>query len=256
MMTRRLLLPAVLVILPHIASAQSAGPRWQIGVKGGVQTGGRALGDHFEFEQNVETGTTDVRYPVKSGALVDGSLGIRLFRHIGFGVAVSRMSSNGTAHVDAAIPHPLVFNQLRQVSGDVSNVTRTATSIHLDVLVTTALSERLGLQLSVGPTLIKREQEAVIAVQAEEQFPFDTATFGGATTRRVRGSATGVHVGADLTWMVTRRVGLGGLVRYVNGKVDLDVPVDPATAIGTATTRRLRLEAGGVQAGAGLRVRF
>ena len=79
----------------------------------------------------------------------------------------------------------------------------------------------------------------------DETYPFDTATFRSATTRRSKASVTGFNAGADLQWMFGRHIGLGGMVRFTRGSVDLT----------TENDRRISVRAGGVQAG-GLRIGF
>jgi hypothetical protein len=55
----------------------------------------------------------------------------------------------------------------------------------------------------------------------------------------------GGHVGVDATFMLTPRFGLGLLVRFVGGSVDIST--------GTAI---VSLDTGGFQGGGGIRVRF
>jgi hypothetical protein len=57
---------------------------------------------------------------------------------------------------------------------------------------------------------------------------------------------TGFNAGADLRWMFSRNVGLGGMVRFIRGSVDLE----------TENNRRILVRAGGLQAGGGIRIGF
>ena len=57
---------------------------------------------------------------------------------------------------------------------------------------------------------------------------------------------TGFNAGADLRWMFSRNIGVGGMVRYIRGSVDLD-----------DRGRSPNLGAGGwLQVGGGLRIGF
>ena len=76
---------------------------------------------------------------------------------------------------------------------------------------------------------------------ATESYPYDTAMFARSEIVRENASKTGFHGGADLTWKLGLRWGVGGLLRYSK----VSVPF-----------ARQSVDAGGLQAGGGLRVRF
>jgi len=229
------------------ASAQTTGwGRGYISLNGATQPANSALSEHFEFERNAETATADVHYPSKAGVIVDGGAGIRLWKQIGVGVAVSYFSSSGSAAIDASIPHPFVFGQPRQVSGEEGAITRAETGTHLQVLYFVPTNGRLRFVLSAGPSMLGLEQEVVTEVHYSETYPYDTATFSRATTKLATGSAVGFNVGADVQWMFGRRIGLGALVRFTRARIDIDV----------AGGRTLAVDTGGVQAGGGIRIAF
>jgi hypothetical protein len=241
---------AATLTITSTASAQTrglAGPtRVTIGISGGVQGGSTSLSEHFSFPRDQETETVDVKYPTKVGALVDVSAGVRAWKALGFGVAVSRVSSNGSAQVDASVPHPFQFNQPRLISGTEDGVVHGETGVHLQVQYLVPASSNVHVVLSAGPSWMNVEQEAVTDVTVSQSYPFDTAAFGGAVTKILKKSAQGFHAGVDIAWMFSRSAGIGGLVRYTRADVDLNV----------AEGRTLAVKAGGVQGGIGLRVRF
>jgi hypothetical protein len=233
--------------------------RVYVAINAAAQAGSKSLSDRFEFEENAERGTAEIRSPGTIAIVFEGGAGIRVWKKIGAGVAVSRATRNDAVHVEAAIPHPFVFGQQRQVEGDFGRVTREETSVHLQLLYMIERSRRLRLVLSAGPSLINVAQEVVNRVQYDETFPFDAATFRSATTVRAKDSVTGFNAGADVMWMFARKIGVGGGLRFARGRVGLTAPI--AGPGGTSftnppTSRQLRLDAGGVQAGAGIRVLF
>jgi hypothetical protein len=241
-------LAAAALIFPGIvtrADAQSE-PRFVVGVSGGVQGTAPTVSDHFEFERNVETATVDVRYPTKIQALIDAGIGVRLWKHLGVGVAVSNATRSGSAEVDAQIPHPLAFLQPRTVEGRQGGIDTTETDVHVQVLYAVQASPRITLTLSAGPSIVRLEQELVNGVTYDDTYPFDVATFGSAQSRRAKASAAGFNAGADIRWMFSRSIGLGGLVRYARATVDLT----------TSDNRTLAVRAGGVQGGVGIRIVF
>jgi hypothetical protein len=237
---------ALAILLSAPAAAQTPAPRGFVSVNAGIQAAGSDAADHFEFERNVEIATVDVTYPMKAAVLFEGGVGIRIWKRLGVGIAGSRTTLNGSAHVDASIPHPLQFDQPRSVSGDQRAVTRAETAAHLQLLYIVPSSGRWTITLAAGPSMINVDQEIVTDVLYDETFPYDVATFRSATTRRVKASGTGFNAGADLRWMFSRTIGAGALLRFTRADMDLE----------PAAGRRLAVRAGGVQVGGGLRVVF
>jgi hypothetical protein len=237
---------AALLALTTPASAQARAERFVMSLNAGLQTSASGrLSDHFEFESNAETAAGDVRYPLQPGVLFDAGVGLRVWKNLGAGVAVSRATGEGSAQVDAQIPHPFQFQQPRAVSGEQSGITHAETGVHLQLQYSIATGSRFTLVLSGGPSWLNVEQEVVIAVLYDEDYPYDEAAFRSATTRRSKASVTGLNAGVDLRWM-PGRVGLGGLVRFTRGSVDLV----------TENDRRIPVKAGGVQGAIGIRVEF
>jgi hypothetical protein len=240
-----LLSSALLLAVCHPAAGQTPA-RWFVGVNGGAQSAPQSMSDHFEFQQNVETATADVQYPGKTGAIFDVGVGVRLWRELGAGIAVSSSSNEGAANVAAKIPHPFFFNRPRSISGDVNGVTRSETGVHIHARYSVAFSSRLLLTLSAGPSIISVEQDLASDVQYDEAFPYDTATFRTSAVRSSKATGAGFNVGVDVTWMFSRHLGVGGFARGTHATVDLE----------TADKRRIPVDAGGAQGGAGLRLAF
>ena len=237
----------IIVALAAPASAQYRTPHDRyIAVNAASQPGSPALSDHFEFERNVETATADVHYPSKAGVGIDAGAGIRLWKRFGAGLSVSYLSSTGSASIDASIPHPFLFEHRRVINGTDDSITRTETGAHAQFLYFVPGRGKLRLVLSGGPSWLRLEQEFVTDVHYSESYPYDTATFTRATATSAKGSAIGFNVGADVRWMFTRQLAVGALVRLTRAQVDIDL----------ATGRTLQVDAGGVQAGGGIRFLF
>ncbi len=118
--------------------------------------------------------------------------------------------------------------------------------MHVQVQISVPMASRLTLVLSGGPSRLNVEQEIVTDVLYDQEYPFDVATFRSATTRRSKASVTGFNVGGDLRWMFSRNIGVGGMVRYIRGSVDLE----------TQNDRQISVRAGGLQAAGGIRIGF
>ncbi len=230
------------------AAAQSTSERFWVGVSGGVQGTSNGFSDSFTFAsqfQDPESSTASVDYPVKGGPLVDGSFVVRLWKGFGVGVAVSQFSKGGSAAVTASVPHPFQFNQFRSIEGSTST-TRNELGIHLQFAYLVPLASHVRLIAFAGPSRISVEQTFVTDVQYTQAFPFDAATFSRATTRLSSASAAGFNGGADVIWMFARRFGVGGLVQYSAAKVRQDL----------GNNRSITVDAGGIQAGGGVRMVF
>ena len=88
---RTLLLSFALAL--SVAASATAQTTWServhISVNGAFQSTTNDFADRFEFERYLETGSTDVDYPVQGGFIFDAGAGYRLWKNLGVGVSVS-----------------------------------------------------------------------------------------------------------------------------------------------------------------------
>ncbi len=185
-------------------------------------------------------------YPSKAGIGAGGEAAVRVWKRVGAGLAVSYVANTGSASIAASIPHPFVFGHPRSISGQEGAVDRAETAAHVQVLYFFPARGKLRVTASAGPTLVSLQQDIVTAVHYAEAYPYDTALYTRATTTQAKGSAVGFNAGADIQWMLTRRTGIGALVRVTRARVHIDA----------AAGRTVAVETGGVQVGGGLRVWF
>lgn len=228
------------------AFAQTWPERVHVSVNGAFQPTSNDFSDRFTFEENLETGSTDVDYRVEGGVVFDIGGGVRLFGNLGAGVAVSYFSKSGTGATRSSFPHPFFFNRPREVAGDATNLARTETAVHVQAMYLVNTGGKLRLILSAGPSFLTVKQDIVTEVLIAESFPFDEATFSSARHEEAKGSKVTFNVGADVMWMFVPRFGVGGLVRFSRGSVDLDGPGG----------RTIPVDAGGVYTGGGVRLLF
>jgi hypothetical protein len=221
-------------------------PRVTISVNGGYQAAEHPLTDRLRFDVNRETGTTTARYPGDAGLVVDAGVAVGLWRQFGVGVAVSRLAFDETSTTESDIPHPFFFNTPRHIEADVNGLRRTELGVHADVVYRGPLSPTIAIALFAGPSFMRTERDTITAIEYDESFPFDVATFRRGATRRSDASGVTFNAGADVSWMVTRHVGVGGMARFAEATVDLD--------LGESRTQRVTV--GGFTAGAGVRIAF
>ncbi len=227
---------ALLVAAP--VGAQTWPERVLLSVNGAFQATSNDVSDRFEFERDLETGSTDVDYRVQGGFVFDAGAGVRLWKNLAAGVSVSYFTRDVAAGTTSSFPHPFFFNRPRDVTGDAAGVNRSETAVHVQAMYLVNPGGRLRLVLSGGPSFFGVQQDLVTEVTITESYPFDTAAFASATTSREQGSAVTFNAGADVMWMLTTRFGVGGLVRYAHATVDLDAPGNRTIAGGRR--RRVR----------------
>jgi hypothetical protein len=246
---RRMFTAAFLIALLSATTASAQDPQWTerfwIGVGGGAQFGGTGFDDTFEAPLYAETERVTVDYPVTTGPVIDVRGGYRVWKHFTIGLGVTRYSQRTDAHVDARLPHPFFDNQLREIEGTTSTL-RGETTAHVLFGWMLPLSDRFRVMLTAGPSFFNVEHTLVTGVEFSETYPYDTAAFTVASTRRPARSATGFNAGADVTWMFSTRVGAGALVQVSTARAR----VSPAEG------RSIVVDAGGVQASGGLRLFF
>ena len=241
---RLLLLSAAAMAGAATAVEAQPQPRVLLLVNGGFQASSTTFRDSFTFTANQETGTSDVSYPVAAAPVFEGGAAIRLWKGLAIGGVVTRFSGDNTVDATSRVPHPLFFEQHREVSGEAPGVRREETAVHIQAQYRFPVG-RLHLVLAGGPSVFHVRQDIVHEVKYTEQYPYDVAEFAGITSGRVSARKNGFNVGVDAQWMFTRHVGAGGLVRLA--RADVDLAVDGRT---------ISLEAGGTQVAAGLRLAF
>jgi hypothetical protein len=231
---------------PAIASAQDVDSRFRIGVSGGIQTKGDTVSQNFTVTKNVEPATIAAQAPLDQAPMFDVGGWVRLFGRVGAGVAFSRISRSADATIDARIPHPFYFQQLRPINGTQGGVDEQETAVHIDLVVLAAATPTLEVSVFVGPTAFSATQDLVTDVSYTESYPFDTAAFSSAALAQQSESKVGFNAGADVTWTFSEHAGVGGLFRFSRA----------AVTYSAGAGNDVSVDLGGFQAAAGLRIRF
>ena len=238
----RVLCLAVLAVLVSAVPvlAQSSG-RFTAGISFGAQTRSGDFTQRLTPTIYDETATVDIAQSYESGGLFDIGGEALIFGDLGVGIHFTRTAGDGTAAIAAQIPDELFFDRLRAATTTADGLDHSENAVHLQVLYRFAASPKLDVTVGLGPTFFSVKQELVNSVDVVEPAPSITPQVVEASD-----SPVGVNVGADITYMVTDRVGAGVLLRYATGSADLTTPGGGAVS----------LDAGGFQFAAGVRVRF
>lgn len=227
----------VLVAVP--ASAQSG--RVTASINFGVQGGSGDFTQRLTPSIYDETAEIEIAQNYENGPLFDIGADVLIFGNLGAGLSYSRTSGDGVAAVAARIPDPLFFDRLRGATASVDGLEHSEGAVHLKVFYRFAATPKIDVSVGVGPTFFSVKQQLIDAVDVAEPTPTIAAR-----VVEVSDSPVGVNFGADATYLVTKTVGAGVLLRYATGSADMVTP----------NGNSVSLDAGGFQFAAGLRVRF
>jgi Outer membrane protein beta-barrel domain len=205
-----------------------------VDLNAGIASKPDALTTATTFALFGENGSAATRIESGTSAMFDVRLGYMVTPRIGVAAAVSGGRSDITGATTASVPSPIRFASPTIVSLDAGSASRREIGLHLQLVYGLPLSDTVTLSIAGGPSIVHLQQGV----------PNVSVTGGTPTAVSVNesGSGLGGNVGADLSARFSAHYGVGVFFRYVGASIDL-----PSASGVTA---------GGVQAGAGLRIRF
>ena len=210
-----------------------------VNVTGGAQAASRSLETETSFDLYDEKAIVLSSQDVKGGAFFDISAGYKVWRNLALGLGYSRAGSKTDASIAASIPDPRVHDQPRPISASATDLKHTENVVHLMGVWMVPMTDKIDVGISAGPSIFMVKQDVPGAFTVTEPGP--SVTNAAAVT--LDKTIVGIHFGVDVTYLVTKRVGVGGLARYTRGSADLEGASD-------------RLGVGGFQIGGGVRLRF
>jgi hypothetical protein len=219
-----------------------------VNVNGGVQGGSDefALSSTFPFHD--ETATIASTHETGGSGGFDLSAGARVWRNLAVSLGYSRFTASTDASIAASAPHELLTNTFRSATLDVADLDHKQSAVHLSAVWVVPVTDKIDIALMAGPSFFSLSQQIARSATIEEVAPpddpisFDQIRLSNATIEEESERAVGGHVGVDFTYLVTRRIGAGILLRWAGASVDLPTVSDA--------------KVGGFQFGAGARVRF
>jgi hypothetical protein len=255
-MHHRVLAVAVCLLLAasvRDASAQAGQPwtdRGYANLNIGFESTSGTLNDATTFTLYEENGTKTVEAGTDSGSIIDLSAGSRVWRNVSVGIGYHRGSTSGEAAGTVVVPHPIFFNNHRNAAFAASDLERTEQAVHIQFGYMLPLSDKMDVHVFFGPSFFRVKQDVVSDVNFNEVgAPFTSVNATPVVAER-SDSATGVNVGADVSYMLYdngagMKVGAGMFVRYsgASGKI-------------VVMQSEIDSDVGGLQIGFGARVRF
>jgi hypothetical protein len=226
------------VVLTCSAAAQAQTPAANkvfLDFSVGIQALSGTLETNATFPLFGETASVIATQEVGIAPLLDGRIGFRMLPRFAIAFAVSGIRDRADAEAVATVPSPIFVGSPTMVTLQGQGLTRREVGYHVQVAWLNMLSDKVELSIFGGPSFIYLQQHVM------------TAAPGGpegvtASTRNDTGTGIGGNGGVDLVYLVSNRAGVGLLVRYVIGSVDLE------------STSGVRV--GGLHTAGGVRFRF
>jgi hypothetical protein len=210
-----------------------------VSVNAGVQVGSHDLTTTQSFDLFEETATVTTTSKVKSGGLFDIGAGYRVWENVAVGLTYSFTSSDSNASINGSIPDPIRFDNPRSISASAGGLKHKENVLHFDATWMMPVTDKIDVGFLAGPSIFFVNQDVVSSVPTTEPGPaVGTPVLSGETKATV-----GVNLGLDVTYLLSKKWGVGGIARYTWGSAKLASGDDSLTL-------------GGFQIGGGLRMRF
>jgi hypothetical protein len=248
-MTKWLVMVCV-VMSAGIPDAHAQMIQWQdrgyLSVNFGIQPQSRDFDEVSAPEINGDPATITVPHSIGSGAFPDFAVGYRLWENLGVHVGYSYFSKSETPTLSAQIPHPVVVGQSRTATASAGELSHSESAFHTHLVWMIPLSEEIELAVLVGPSFYNITQSFVETVTVVETPPYTSVSISGVQQIEQSDTAVAFTAGLDGTYRLTPRFGIGAFFRYSGASSDM--PLSGGNSV--------TVEAGGIQIGGGLRVRF
>ena len=166
---------ALLLALCGTATAQTT--RGFVAINGGLQSGSKGFSQDSLVDSPLfgpEDGTLTARHPGGDATVFDVSVGARLWRQLGVGVGVSRLSRSETVGLTGQLPHPFRFDRPRAVDGTEAGVAREGDGTACARPVGDSVSQSVEVALFGGPTFFSVSQAFVTGIDFDQAYPVPT----------------------------------------------------------------------------------
>ena len=205
-----------------------------------------------DYEENrtvplyAEDSTIESSYKAKTGTGGSAGLGFSLTDSVGIVATFGLLSRGSSDEIHAQLPHPLFLGRSRLADHSLSGLSHKELYGHLSLAYRSS-GDKLEYSLFAGPSFFRVEADLVDDLTLEEEYPYDSVTITGAKTVSAKKSAIGFHAGAGVDYLLGDSFALGLEARYAIASAALKANEDAAST---------KISAGGLQVGAGLRLRF
>ena len=226
-------------------------PKWYVNFHAGAQLGSSDLSRTSDFTLYDEQATFQSNQKADGGFLLDVGGAGRLYRDkYGIGISFAAFQSSNDSTFTASLPHPLLFDQLRNVNGS-ATTDHKERALHVQALWFVPYTDKIDFTVGIGPSFFWVDQGFVRSFSFTETPPdYASVTVDSVDVVDASASAVGFNVGATMTYEIARRYGANFganvMLRYAFGSLTFDL----------GEGQEAHAHAGGFQFGAGIGVRF
>ena len=222
--------------------------RFSVHVNGTAQGGTRRMTDSLGFRAYGGDARLQSTHVIGGGGTADAGGSLRVWRGLSIGASYAQLATSDATTLSGTVPHPIRPGAFRELPPQALSFHHRQRVTHAFFAWRLPIVERIEVSFFAGPSLYNVSQGVVTNVTVQEAGgpPFATVRVDLVQAGEHRRNAVGGHVGMDVTFMPTRHLGIGFLVRYATASIDL-----PAARSG-----RLLLPVGGAEVGGGIRFRF
>ena len=239
---------ALVLLVTSLLGTGRADAQWNgfINVNGSVQTDDRVVTQSLAAGLYDETAVYESTMTSPGGTVLDAWAGVRVWGNVGVGLGGTVLNARGTTAISGSVPSPLFKNRPRSAALERAGLNHQQIGVHLPLVYMLPVSERVHVAVSAGPSWFRLRHDALATVTlSDEVAPYTAVDFTDFTATVEEGSGIGYNAALDVTYLLTRYFGVGLFLRYTGGSVEMPFPDGPQS-----------VEVGGMQAGAGLRLRF
>lgn len=190
--------------------------------------------------------------PSRANTFVDLGGSFMVTHRLGVGVNYSWNSRDDVAGLQTTVPHPTFYGAAATATGQTSELSRREGMTNIYLAFMPIRNNRVEWRLLGGPTIFSLKADMVsdvtYAQNSVPSSPDQTLTVTGFTTAQVKATELGYHVGTDVTYFLTKFIGVGGGVRFSQDNITLDQ--EPLSKL----SQDIRV--GGTQVGVGVRLRL
>jgi hypothetical protein len=194
----------------------------------GLQVVGPGYTSTATFKVHAEDASLNADASIGVGPVFAAHGGVRVWKNLALGGGFAVASTSQSLAVTGRLPHPFQFNQFRQVEGSADGLARLETMVAFEASWLMAVTRRIDMFVFGGPAYIRVRQDMATKLKFTESYPYDSATFTGVETASLSGGALGVTAGVDVSYLLTKRLGVGGELRYSYAKTTLTPSAQPS----------------------------
>jgi len=248
-LTAGVIITGILLGATHSVSAQEAlRGRLAFYVNLGYQLGSEELQQRLKIGAYGEDARFLTTHDTVGGPGIDLGGSLNVWQRLSVGASYTQTMGSDTAAITGTVPHPILMKSDRTIATRALDLTREERSVHMYVAWLIDLPiEKVDVRVMGGPSYFNLTQDVVTGVVVSEVGGplFESVSVDRIVTGGLIRNGWGGHVGADVSYMFTDAVGIGGVVRFTRGAVKL--PVGDSNVLVTV---------GGLQMGGGARFRF